>query len=264
MTVSTQGARIALVTGGAGGLGLATADRFAAEGIRVVVADLDAAQATRAAAALPGGTGQGHRGIGLDVTREDAVAAAFEEIESTLGPVAILGCFAGILGTSPQPGRTPLAELSVHEWDKVNAVNARGTFLCIRELARRRTLRPAEHGRVITIASLAGQQGGLAAGAAYSASKGAVLALTKLCARELAPLGITVNAIAPGPIDTDMLRATLPKGLEGGKYEHLSHVPLGRVGLPREIAAAAAWLASPDAGYVTGSTVDVNGGLYMR
>ncbi|WP_179107010.1 SDR family NAD(P)-dependent oxidoreductase [Variovorax sp. KK3] len=253
--------RIALLTGGTGGLAQATAERFAAEGITVVIADLDAQRAGEAADALPG---DGHRGIGMDVADEASVRAVFEQVESELGPVAVLGCFAGRLSTRSAPGRVLLTELTLDEWEGVNAVNARGTFLCIREMARRRATVPVPHGRIITIASLAGQQGGLAAGAAYSASKGAVLALTKVCARELASQGITVNAIAPGPIDTQMLRSTVPVERAGEKYEHLQGIPLARVGLPGEIAAAVAWLASVDAGFVTGATIDVNGGLYMR
>ncbi len=253
--------RIALLTGGTGGLALATAGRFAAEGMAVVLADLDEGRAREAAAALPG---SGHRGVGLDVSSESSVQSVFEQVEAELGPIAVLACFAGRLSTRPVSGRTLLTEMSLDEWEGVHAVNARGTFLCIREMARRRAAVPVPHGRIVTIASLAGQQGGLAAGAAYSASKGGVLALTKVCARELASQGITVNAIAPGPIDTQMLRATVPAERAGQKYEHLQGIPLGRVGLPDEIAAAVAWLASVDAGFVTGATIDVNGGLYMR
>ena len=252
--------RIALITGGASGLGLATARRFAADGMTVVIADLRETAAAEAAGSL---AGAGHRGIGLDVADESSVAKAFEGVEQQLGPVAVLACFAGLLSTSVKPGRISLVDLTLDEWEKVNAVNGRGTFLCIREFARRRSARPVEHGRVITVSSLAGQVGGMQSGAAYSASKGAVLSLTKLAARELAPLGITANAIAPGPIDTPMLRATVPEGSGDQKYLGLAQVPLGRVGMPVEIAAAAAYLASVEAGFVTGSTLDVNGGLRM-
>ena len=252
--------RIALITGGASGLGLATAHRFAADGMTVVLADLRETAAAEAATQLPGA---GHRGIGLDVADERSVANAFDGVERTLGPVAVLACFAGLLSTSAKPGRIALVDLTLDEWEKVNAVNGRGTFLCIREFARRRNERPVQHGRIVTVSSLAGQVGGLKSGAAYSASKGAVLSLTKLAARELAPLGITVNAIAPGPIDTPMLRATVPEGNEDQKYLGLAQVPLGRVGAPVEIAAAAAYLASVEAGFVTGSTLDVNGGMRM-
>lgn len=253
--------RIALVTGGASGLGLATARRFASDGMTVVLADLREAAAMEAAGTLPG---SGHIGVGVDVTDETSVGAAFDRVEHALGPVAVLACFAGMLSTSATPGRIALVDLTLDEWERVNAVNARGTFLCIREMARRVAMRPVAHGRIITVSSLAGQQGGLQSGAAYTASKGAVLSLTKVCARELAPAGITVNAISPGPIDTPMLRATVPPGSGDQQYLGLAQVPLGRVGLPQEIAAAAAYLASIDAGFVTGATLDVNGGMRMQ
>ncbi|MEO8296391.1 MAG: SDR family NAD(P)-dependent oxidoreductase [Burkholderiales bacterium] len=254
--------RIAMITGGASGIGLATAQRFVQDGMTVVIADLNDAAAHQAAASLPG---TGHRGIGINIADEASVVSAFDAVETSLGAVAVLACFAGMLSTSPKPGRIPLIEQTVQEWDQVHAVNARGTFLCIRELARRRTAKPVEHGRIITVASLAAQVGGLQSGAAYTGSKGSVLSLTKLAARELAALGITVNCIAPGPIDTPMLRATVPEGSGSDvKYLGAAQIPLGRVGEPREIAAAAGYLASIDGGFVTGATIDVNGGMRMQ
>lgn len=253
--------RVALITGGARGLGLATAQRLAEDGMTVVIADLNGSDAKEAAASLRGNV---HRGIALDVTVEESVSSVFAEVEGAIGPVAVLACFAGILSTASKPGKISLMDIGAAEWDTVNAVNARGTFLCIREMARRRTATPVAHGRIIAVSSLAGQIGGLQSGAAYSASKGAVLSLTKVAARELASLGITVNAIAPGAIDTPMLRATLPEGSTETKYAGAAQIPLGRVGEPFEIAAAVAFLASSEAGFVTGATIDVNGGLSMR
>lgn len=252
--------RIALITGGASGLGLASARRLAQDGLTVVVADLQEAAAKAAAGALPG---TGHLGLAVDVTREDSVRAAFAEVASRLGPVTVLACFAGILSTSPTPGRLPTTDISTQEWDRVMEVNARGTFLCIREMLRR-TPQPVSHGRIITVASLAGQIGGLQSGSAYSASKGAILALSKVAAREAAPLGITVNTVAPGPIDTPMLHQTVPPEQQGQKYLGVASVPLGRIGLPQEIAEAVGYLVSPGAAFVTGATLDVNGGLSMR
>lgn len=146
----------------------------------------------------------------------------------------------------------------------MNAENARGTLLFIREMARRRQRRSIPNCRIIKVASLAGQVGGLQSGAAYSASKGAVSSLTKACARELAPSGITVHCIAPGPIDMPMLRATVRDGGGDQLYMGLSQVPFGRVGTPQEITAAAAHLVSKEAGFVTGSTIDVKGGMRMQ
>jgi len=250
-----------MITGGASGLGLASARRLAEDGLTIAVADLKVDAALSAAASLPG---TGHIGLAIDVTREDSVRAAFDTVQQNLGPVAVLGCFAGILSTSATPGRLPTVAISVDEWDKVMLVNARGTFLCMREMLRRADNKPVEQGRIIAVASLAGQIGGMQAGAVYSASKGAVLALSKVVAREAAPLGITVNIIAPGPIDTPMLHQTVPSEQKGQKYLGTANVPLGRIGVPEEIAAAVSYLVSPGAAFVTGATLDVNGGMSMR
>ena len=253
--------RIALITGGASGLGLASARRLAEDGLTVAVADLNADAAIAAAAQLPR---TGHMGLGLDVTSEASVSAAFDAVQRQIGAVSVLACFAGILSTSTTPGRLPTTDITLAEWDTVMEVNARGSFLCIREMLRRVNGQPVEHGRIITVASLAGQIGGLQSGAAYSASKGAVLALSKVAAREAAPLGITVNTISPGPIDTPMLHRTVPPEQQGQKYLGTANVPLGRIGLPEEIAAALGYLVSPGAAFVTGATLDVNGGMAMR
>jgi 3-oxoacyl-[acyl-carrier protein] reductase len=253
--------RIALVTGGTGGLGFATAKQFAADGMTVIIADLDPTASKQAAAGL---AGEGHRGVGLDVTSEERVIAVFREIESETGPISVLMHFAGILGAGGIATGISLIDSSVDDWDRVNRVNARGTFLCVREMARCRRARPVEHGRIITVSSLAGQSGGLQSGVAYSASKAAVLGITRTAARDLGPLGITVNAIAPGPIDTPMLAQATGTAAAGTKYTKLDAVPLGRVGAPEEIAAVASFLASAGGAFVTGATIDANGGLFMR
>ena len=252
--------RIALVTGGASGLGFATARRFAADGMAVALTDLDEAAARRAAADLDG---SGHRGLAMDVSQEAAVVAAFDEVEREMGPVSVLAHFAGTFGAGGSTPGTALLKATLDDWELVHAVNARGTFLCVREMARRRSAIPVEHGRVITTSSVAGQQGGGQSGAAYSSSKAAVLGLMRTAARDLGPLGITVNAIAPGPIDTPMLAASQTRNADG-TYALVSGVPLGRIGRPEEIAEAAAFLASPGAGFVTGATINVNGGVLMQ
>src|SRR5690606_22159186 len=127
--------RIAFITGGAGGLGLATAERFASEGIKVAIADLDAQAASRAAASLPG---KGHMGLGIDVCSEQSVIEAFEKVESELGPIAILGTFAGVIGNDEHGNQPELADLTLDVWNRTFSVNATGTFLCLREYARHR------------------------------------------------------------------------------------------------------------------------------
>lgn len=254
--------RLALITGGTGGIGLATAKRFAADGMTVAITDLDLAAAQAAAAALPG---EGHMGLAMDVSDENAVVTGFEAVESTRGPIAVLFTCAGTVGNGANGMQASLADTSLEVWEHIFAINSRGTFLCLREYARRRAVTPVEHGRVITVSSSGAQLGGYQAKAGYCASKGAVLSLTKAAARELGPAGITVNAIAPGPIDTPMMQASRgPNPPAGTQYNALSLVPLGRVGATLEVAAAVAFLASIEGGFVTGSTIDVNGGLRMQ
>ena len=249
--------RVALVTGGASGLGLATAKRFAADGMGVVVADLDETRARETAAALPGA---GHWGLAMDVADEQSVTAGFDAAETRSGPVAVLACFAGISSKDRSRKSVAFVDIGIDEWDAVMLVNARGTFLCVREMMRRRSAQPVEHGRIIVVSSTAGQFGSVRAGPAYGASKGAVLSMMKVAAREAAPLNMTVNAIAPGSIDTPMLTQIL-----GGDTAAIAAaVPLKRTGTADDVAAAASYLASTGAAYVTGATIDVNGGIQMR
>jgi 3-oxoacyl-[acyl-carrier protein] reductase len=255
--------RVAIITGGASGLGRATAQRLAADGLTVVVADLDAEKSQHVASELPG---TGHLGVALDVADEAAVRQVFDTTETALGPVAVLACYAGIGSVTGGRGRRSILDTSVEEWNGVARVNTVGTFICVREMMRRRVERPAEHSRIILIASMAGQVGGIASGAAYSASKAAVLVLAKVAAREALPIHMTVNAIAPGPIDTPLLRASIIGGGENDDFSATTwaELPLGRLGRVEEIAAAASYLVSEEADYVTGATIDVNGGMNMR
>ena len=243
--------RIALVVGGASGLGKATAAAMAEAGAVVAVADLDGEAARSVAAWLPGGR---HAGFAVDVGDEDSVRALFDRVEAELGPIAVLQEFAGIMPWPSDGQRPSIVESTVADWDRTLTVNARGAFLCVRAMLARRTALPVAHGRIILVSSSTAQLGGYNGHCAYVASKGAVLSLVKVAAREAASLGITVNAVAPGAIDTPMLRSAMPRELDSAYSER---VPLGRVGRPEEVAVAAAFLASEQAAFI-------NGGIRMQ
>lgn len=250
--------RVALVTGGARGIGAGICRALAEAGVALAVADLDATGAQAAAAALPG---SGHSGWRMDVADEASVESGFDAIEEHHGPLSILVCNAGILLLREGGVRPPLTEISLDEWERTHAVNLRGTFLCCRAFLRRRGLRPVKEGRIVTLSSSAAQLGGYRSSCAYISSKAAILGLTKAVAREAAPLGITVNAVAPGMIDAPMMRLSLK---EGDEEAAAAPVPLGRIGRPEDVAGAVRYLCSADASYLTGVTIDVNGGYRMQ
>jgi NAD(P)-dependent dehydrogenase (short-subunit alcohol dehydrogenase family) len=250
--------RVALVTGGARGIGQEICRTLAEAGLQVVAADIDERGAVAAAGSLPG---RGHAGRYVDVANEASVEALFNAVEGEIGPIAVLVCNAGRLLL--HDGKRPLIhETSLQSWEETFGVNTVGPFLCSRALVTRRHAKSVEHGRVITFSSVAAQLGGYNASAAYIAAKAAVIGFTKALAREVAPLGITANIIAPGMIETDMMRTAA--GGAGATPANLSNVPLGRIGQPCDVAAAVRFLASPEASYITGATIDVNGGYRMQ
>ena len=243
---------VVLVTGAAYGLGAAIAGALHAAGFRVAVADLDE-------------TGALARALELDPTDETAIAvpldvrdnAAFEAARDRL--LSHWGSVEGLVNNAAATAAKPLLDITAEEFDAVFAVNARGTFLGSQVFARE--FKQRGYGRIVNIASLAGQNGGTATGAHYAASKGAVLTLTKVFARDLASFGITVNAIAPGPLDTPMVHRTVPADRMA---QLLAGIPTGSLGDPGFVAAMVARLCARDAGFVNGATWDINGGLWMR
>lgn len=241
---------VALVTGGSGGLGKAICKRLLAEGFRVGMSDIDPEALENAANELD------HTDlitIKLDVTKAADFAAAANSLTTKWGGVGVLVNNAALTRT------TPLFEISAEEFDAVTAVALKGTFLGCQTIGAR--MRDCGYGRVVNIASLAGQNGGAATGAHYAAAKGGIITLTKVFARDFATSGVTVNAISPGPLDLDSVRALLPpEKLEAV----MKTIPAGTLGDPDYIARLVVLLADPQAVSATGATYDVNGGLYLR
>ena len=239
--------KVALVTGGASGIGKAVAERFAADGAAVCVADRDEAGARAVADALARG-GARALALALDVTDAPAVRRSVEQTVSALGGLHLLVNSAGIGGSAP------LAELTLELWQRVLAVNLTGTFLMTQAAAAH--MIPQRYGRIVQLASAWGQRG-VTYRTAYGASKGGVIAFMQGAAVELAPHGITVNAICPGPIDTPLVRRHHTEAI---RRRVCDVTPIARYGTAEEVAAAAAWLASDDAAYITGHQLNVDGG----
>jgi len=255
--LTRQAQRVALVTGGAGGIGAAVCRTLAEDGLTIAVTDKDLTVAQELAERLPG---SGHRGFAVDVSDEGSVRRLYDEVELSLGKVSVLVTCAGVLLLRSDGSRNEVVETSLDEWEVTQAVNARGTFLCCREYAQRIGPAPID-GRVVTLSSVAAQLGGYRSSSSYIASKAAILGLTKGLARELAPKRVTVNSVAPGLIDAPMLRLSLDPADD---EKAASTIPLGRLGTPEDVAGAVRFLVSPAASYITGVTIDVNGGYRMQ
>lgn len=249
---------ICLITGAAGGIGKAIVQRLARDGFTLLAADLDQA---RAEAALEGAAGGGHRAAALDVSDEAAVARVFAEAEEQGRPIDHVVAAAGILIFAPDGERPPLKDISLAEWELTQRVNSTGTFLLMREYLRAAHRRDIPNGRFVGFSSVAAQLGGYRSSSAYIASKGAVMGLIKAAAREAAPLGITVNGVAPGLIDAPMLH----QSLSPENYAAVAqNIPLNRIGTAEDVAGAVSFLMGPDGAYLTGSIIDVNGGYRMQ
>jgi len=243
--------KVAVITGGGGAIGRACAGALAEEGVTVVVADL-AQGAADAAADVARARGVAAHGIAADLTREDDVVALVRRVLDIGGRFDVLVNCVGIFQA------TPLEDLSLADWQRVLDVNLTSMFLCGREALR--TMRAqGSGGRIVNIASLAGQVGGLAAGANYAVSKAGVSCLTKSMARAAGSSGITINTINPGPVESPMVEAWPP----GQREVQLERIPLGRLGRPEDIAGAVVFLASDAASYIHGAHLDINGGLHM-
>jgi 3-oxoacyl-[acyl-carrier protein] reductase len=246
--MSTFEGRVALITGGSRGIGRAIAMRLAAGGATVVAAARgDNAAPTAAAIAEAGGRAEA---IALDVTDAESVAAAVAGVIERHGRIDILVNNAGI--TRDQL----MLRMKRDDWDAVIATNLTAAFTCIQAVLR--PMVKQRSGRIVNVSSVVGQSGN-AGQANYAASKAGLIGLTKSLALEVASRSITVNAVTPGLIDTDMTRA-----ISSGAHEDwAARIPMQRLGAPEDVAGAVAFLASDEASYITGHVLAVNGGMYM-
>ncbi|WP_298952782.1 3-oxoacyl-ACP reductase family protein [uncultured Methylobacterium sp.] len=238
--------KVALVTGGARGIGLSVARAFAREGARVVIADINHAEAETAAAGLEGGRAMA---VAVDVADAGSVQAMIDAILAAHGRVDILMNNAGV------GGNTPFLETSLADWNRIVGINLTGAFLvaqaCAREMVK------SGGGKIVNIASLSGQRGGNGR-AAYGSAKAGLELLTKVMAVELAEHDINVNNIAPGAIETEMAKFAHDQATRAA-YNYL--IPMTRYGTPDEIADAAVFLCSDESRYVHGHTLNVDGGF---
>ena len=242
--------RVALVTGGAKGIGKAIACAFAAQGIATVIADRDLDAARRTAVELQK-SGAESWAVGVDIAQRDQIAQMVAQTLAHCGRLDILVNNAGILSSAPYD------QVTDAEWDSVMDVNLKGGFFASAEALK--PMIAQGWGRIIFISSLSGRSGGVSAGPAYVASKAAVIGLARHLARKVARDGITVNVVAPGTTETDILKMYSDAEIAAQKNAIL----MGRLGKPEEIADTVAFLASESAAFITGAVLDVNGGMYM-
>lgn len=244
--------QVALVTGAAQGLGLIITQAFLDAGYKVVVTDVSEALAATGAGSLVGDAAR-ILPLKLDVSRKADFEDALAAVEAKWGGLQVVVNNAAITPT------TPVMQITPEEFDRVISINLRGTFFGCQVFGA--ALAKANYGRIINLASLAGQNGGTASGAHYASSKSAIITLTKIFARELGAANVTVNAIAPGPMELPSVRAAVPAERLAKIIET---IPVKRLGNPKFVASLAVQLASPDADFTTGATWDVNGGIFMR
>ena len=243
--------KTALITGAGQGIGAAIAEMLAERGANVAIIDINQDAAGKTCEKINAASGNA-KFFSADVAKEQDINAMTKKITDTFGSLDILVNNAGVLSTSATE------ELSVENWERTISINLKGAFICCKAVLP--IMKKSMYGKIVNISSLSGESGGILVGVGYSASKAGLLALTKKLALEAAPFNINVNAIAPGSTNTSMIDALS----EEQRKVLMEKIPLNRIGLPEDIAYATCFLASEEASYITGTTLDVNGGLLMR
>ena len=242
--------KVSIVTGAARGLGEAIALELARRGSEMVVCDVNLEGVKKVAEAI-GATGKRAIAMKVDVTKAPEVTQMVDRAIKEFGRVDILINNAGICQV------VTIEQMTEQDWDRVMAVNVKGVFLCSKAVMG--IMKRQRSGRIVNMGSIAGKVGGIVTGANYSVSKAGVICFTKALAREMAPYGVTVNAVAPGVIETDMTH-----GITGGDFSnYLRTIPLGTIGSAQDVAYAVGFLVSDEARYITGEILDVNGGQLM-
>ena len=242
--------RVAIVTGGARGIGKAIAFTFVREGARVVIVDVDqkSLEASKEEIEKMGGEALA---ISCDITKSSEVNEMVNQVQKTFGRIDILVNNAGIIR------RGTIDTVTEEEWDRVIEVNLKGTFNCCKAVSE--IMKYQGHGKIVNISSIAGKMGDITSAPGYGPSKAGIDALTKTLARQLASYGINVNAVSPHAIETEMSA----QWSDERRKEIIASIPLGRLGKPEDVAEAVLFLVSEEASFITGEILDVNGGALM-
>lgn len=243
--------QVVLVTGAASGLGNVIAEYLAAQGHQVILSASTLEKAEQAKARSP--HAENLFPLKLDISVEADFHAAVQWIQQTFSKLDVL------INNATMTKATPVLEISAADFDMITQVNQRGTFQSCQIIGK--YMAAQGYGRIVNMASLAGQNGGTATGAHYAATKGAIITLTKIFAKEFAAQGVTVNAIAPGPMESPIVHSVVS---DEKMAQFIQNIPVKALGRMEFIAETCALLASPSAAFVTGATWDINGGLFMR